>query len=68
MSAVSIDARPHLAVALDVSDLDEALRLAEAVSPHMGVAKVGLQLFSAVGPRAVEGIPRAVAATAGLPG
>ena len=58
MSAVSIDARPHLAVALDVSDLDEALRLAEAVSPHMGVAKVGLQLFSAVGPRAVEAIRR----------
>ena len=56
MSTTTIDARPHLALALDVSDLNEAVRLAKAVSPHMGVAKVGLQLFSAVGPRAVEAI------------
>jgi orotidine-5'-phosphate decarboxylase len=56
MTATSIDTRPYLAVALDVSDLGEAVRLAEAVSPHVGVAKVGLQLFSAVGPRAVEAI------------
>lgn len=56
MSATSLDARSHLALALDVSDLDEAVRLAEAVSPSMGVAKVGLQLFSAAGPQAVEAI------------
>jgi orotidine-5'-phosphate decarboxylase len=56
MTTTGIDTRPYLAVALDVSDLGEAVRIAEAVSPHMGVAKVGLQLFSAVGPRAVEEI------------
>jgi orotidine-5'-phosphate decarboxylase len=56
MNVTDANVRSHLAVALDVSDLDDALRLAEAVSPHLGVAKVGLQLFSAVGPRAVEAI------------
>ena len=56
MTATNIDTRPYLAVALDVSDLNDAVSIAKAVSPHMGVAKVGLQLFSAVGPRAVEAI------------
>lgn len=56
MIQTSSDPRSHLAVALDVSDLTEAVRIAKAVSPHIGVAKVGLQLFSAVGPRAVEAI------------
>jgi orotidine-5'-phosphate decarboxylase len=56
MTATSIDPRPYLAVALDVDNLTEAVRIAGAVSPHIGVAKVGLQLFSAVGPRAVETI------------
>lgn len=51
-----LDPRPHLAVALDVSDLDDAVRIAKAVSPSMGVAKVGLQLFSAAGPSAVAAI------------
>jgi orotidine-5'-phosphate decarboxylase len=56
MTATSIDTRPYLAVALDVDDLAEAVRIAGAVSPHIGVAKVGLQLFSAVGPKAVDAI------------
>jgi orotidine-5'-phosphate decarboxylase len=43
-------------VALDVSDLTEAVRIAKAVTPYVGVAKVGLQLFSSAGPRAVETI------------
>lgn len=54
MTITNSDSRSRLAVALDVSDLTEAVRIAEAVSPHVGVAKVGLQLFSAAGPRAVE--------------
>jgi orotidine-5'-phosphate decarboxylase len=43
-----------LAVALDTDDLVVAVRLAKAVQEHVGVAKVGLELFSAVGPDAVN--------------
>jgi orotidine-5'-phosphate decarboxylase len=47
-------AKPHvsnrLAVALDVDDSVEAMRIARQVRPWFGVAKVGLELFSAVGP------------------
>jgi orotidine-5'-phosphate decarboxylase len=56
MTATRLEARSRLALALDVGNLGEAVRLAEAVRPHMSVAKVGLQLFSAAGPRAVEAI------------
>ncbi|MGH3754916.1 MAG: orotidine-5'-phosphate decarboxylase [Pseudonocardiaceae bacterium] len=48
------DARNRLAIALDTRDLDAAISLAEAVRPHIGVAKVGLQLFSAAGRKAVR--------------
>ncbi len=40
----------RLAVALDVDDSVEAMRIARQVRPWFGVAKVGLELFSAVGP------------------
>jgi orotidine-5'-phosphate decarboxylase len=43
----------RLAVALDLPDLDDALRLAERVAPFAGVMKVGLELFVRYGPRAV---------------
>ncbi|MXW42455.1 MAG: orotidine-5'-phosphate decarboxylase [Acidimicrobiia bacterium] len=43
----------RLAIALDVNNLDLACGLADAVRPSMGVAKVGLELFAAVGPQAV---------------
>lgn len=45
--------RPKLAIALDVDDLIMATRLARAVSPYFGVAKIGLELFSAAGPEAI---------------
>lgn len=45
--------RPRLAIALDFDDRVEAVRMARAVSPFFGVAKVGLELFSAVGPRMI---------------
>jgi orotidine-5'-phosphate decarboxylase len=45
--------RDRLAVALDVPDLDAAEHLAKEVSPWCGVAKVGLELFSAAGPEAI---------------
>lgn len=48
------EASERLAVALDTDDLVVALRLAQAVRPHFGVAKVGLELFSAVGPDAIN--------------
>ena len=45
--------RDRLAIALDVDDLVEARRMARELSPWIGVAKVGLELFCAVGPDAV---------------
>jgi orotidine-5'-phosphate decarboxylase len=49
-----IAARDRLAISLDVASLDEALELAAQVSPWFGVAKVGLELYSAAGPAAVD--------------
>ena len=46
--------RERLALALDVSNLDEALDLAARLHPWFSVAKVGLELFSAEGPLAVD--------------
>jgi orotidine-5'-phosphate decarboxylase len=46
--------RSRLALALDVDDIVEARRLARMLQPWFGVAKVGLELFSAAGPEAVE--------------
>lgn len=45
--------RRRLALALDVDDLVEAHRLAVALKPWFGVAKVGLELFSSDGPDAI---------------
>jgi orotidine-5'-phosphate decarboxylase len=47
------EARDRLAVALDVPDLDEAEQLARDVSPWFGVAKVGLELYTAAGPESI---------------
>jgi orotidine-5'-phosphate decarboxylase len=43
-----------LVVALDVSDLDRAEALAAPLSPHVGMLKIGIELFWAVGPEAVR--------------
>jgi orotidine-5'-phosphate decarboxylase len=45
--------RDRLALALDVDDLVAATRLAKELKPWFGVAKVGLELFSAAGTDAV---------------
>jgi orotidine-5'-phosphate decarboxylase len=45
--------RERLALALDVDDLVEARRLSRQLKHWFGVAKVGLELFSAVGPAIV---------------
>ena len=42
-----------MALALDVDDLVEANRLAQQLRPWFGVAKVGLELFTAAGPDAI---------------
>ena len=51
--ATHIGVRDRLAVACDVPDLELAERLAREVQPWFGVAKVGLELFSAAGPEAI---------------
>ena len=43
-----------LVVALDVSDLDAAEALARTLEGHVGMVKVGLELFSAHGPASVS--------------
>jgi orotidine-5'-phosphate decarboxylase len=48
--------RHRLALALDVDDLVEAVDLATLLSPWFGVAKVGLELFSASGPEAIAAL------------
>jgi len=50
---VSDDVRRRLALVLDVDDLVEAMRLGAALRPWFGVAKIGLELFSAAGPDAI---------------
>src|SRR5690554_2358201 len=48
------DVRRRLALVLDVDDLVEARRLAQTLRPWFGVVKVGLELYSAAGPDAIE--------------
>jgi orotidine-5'-phosphate decarboxylase len=46
--------RARLVLALDVDDIVQAQRLADELRPWFGVAKVGLELFSAAGPEVIE--------------
>jgi orotidine-5'-phosphate decarboxylase len=48
------DARDHLALALDVESADEAETLTRRLQPWFGIAKVGLELYAAAGPRVVD--------------
>src|SRR5512132_3461905 len=48
------EVRDRLAIALDVPDLDAAEQLAKEIAPWFGIAKVGLELYSAAGPEAVS--------------
>jgi orotidine-5'-phosphate decarboxylase len=48
--------RDRLALALDVDDRVEAIRLVRELKPYFSVAKVGLELFTAVGPDVVSAI------------
>ena len=53
---VSTELRHRLALALDFDDSVEALRWAARLKNYFGVAKVGLELFSAAGPSAVAAL------------
>jgi orotidine-5'-phosphate decarboxylase len=48
-----MEARDRLALALDVDDLVEAVRLARLLRPWFGVAKIGIELYYAAGPEAI---------------
>jgi orotidine-5'-phosphate decarboxylase len=48
--------RAHLAIALDLDDLDRARALAASLSGYFAVAKIGLELYSAAGPDAVRAL------------
>ncbi len=53
LDTVDIELRSKLCVALDVDDMVEAVRIAKELSPWFGVAKVGLELFTAAGTDAI---------------
>ena len=48
--------RQKFALVLDVDDLVVALRLGRELSPYFSTAKIGLELYSAVGPDAVTSL------------
>ncbi len=50
------EVRDRLALVLDADDLVAATRLARTLRPWFGVAKVGLELYSAVGPDAISAL------------
>jgi len=55
-AAVSEEIRGKLALVLDLDDLVPALRLSRDLRPWFGVAKVGLELFSAAGPDVISSL------------
>ena len=48
--------KDKLALALDVDDLVAAMRLCRSLKDHFGVAKIGLELYSAAGPEAIGAV------------
>lgn len=56
MGEVAPEIREKLAIVIDVDDLVIALRLARDLAPWFGTAKVGLELYSAVGPDAITAL------------
>ena len=54
--AVEIKPRERIIVALDVATSEEALALVRQLSPHAGLFKIGLQLYTAAGPEIVRAV------------
>ena len=52
-TGVPTEVRQRLALALDVDDLVLAMRIGRQLRPYFGVAKVGLELYSAAGPEVI---------------
>ena len=50
------EARLKIIFALDVETLDQAERWADLLAPHVGMFKIGKQLFTACGPAVVQAI------------
>lgn len=63
MSLRDLPSRERIALPLDVQSLDEARTWIGALGAEVGVFKVGLELFTAVGPAAVEAVHAAGAST-----
>lgn len=55
-TAIDPDIRAKLALSLDVDDLVAAIRLGRELGDYFGVAKIGLELYSAAGPEAIGAI------------
>ena len=53
MNNVDDELRQKLCVALDVDDLVDAVRISKDLSPWFGVAKIGLELYTAAGTDAI---------------
>lgn len=53
-SATSIEARDRLILAVDTPSLDEARRYLDELHQHVGVFKIGLQLFTHYGPEILK--------------
>jgi len=56
MGEVPQEIREKLAIVLDVDDLVVAVRLARELSPWFGTAKIGLELYSSVGPDSITAL------------
>ena len=54
--AAEITVRERIIVALDVPSSAEALALVRQLSPHPGLFKIGLQLYTAAGPEIVRAV------------
>ena len=56
MEITDTELKDKLALALDVDDLVAAMRLCRSLKDHFGVAKIGLELYSAAGPEAIGAV------------
>ena len=48
--------KEKIIVALDVDSLDKAMELVEQLQPYVGMFKVGMELYNAVGRKAISAI------------
>jgi len=48
--------KDRLIVALDYPDLSPALEMADLIGPHVGMLKIGLELFNSAGPNAIAAL------------